>query len=80
MVDDPENCTKQTLEFLGLPWHNDVLKHHLLHEGESIGETQNARAIDKSSLEKWRKGLDDEDLKTVSKICQPLAEQLSYEL
>lgn len=36
-----ETVIREILEFLDLPWHEDVLRHHQLHQGVSTGLTDN---------------------------------------
>ncbi len=64
-----EAVIRDTLDFLALPWHENVLRHHQLHRGVSTGLTENTRAIDERSLEKWRRVLSEGDLKIIEEIC-----------
>lgn len=79
LLADPGCEIRQLLDFLGLPWHDDVLRHHQLHHGLSVGNTVNDRPIDPGNVGKWRKSLNDSDLAILREICGPAA-SLGYEL
>ena len=78
LVQQPKPTITSLLEWLNLPWHEDVLRHHQLHQGRSIGDTDNQRAIDATGTEKWRKSLQSEDLAVIRQTCGDLAVQLGY--
>lgn len=80
LVHAPEAELRTLLGDLGLKWHDDVLRHHQLHHGWSVGHTDNTRAIDKGSLEKWREVLGPEALEIVRGVCGPRARELGYDL
>jgi hypothetical protein len=80
LVADPQGELKGHLAFCGLPWHPDVLRHHQLHHGTSIGDTDNTRAIDRRSVERWRKDLTPEQIARVAAVCGPAAALAGYEL
>ena len=71
LVTMPKEQIGILLDFLELPWSEEVLHHHRLHKGTSIGETDNSRSIDSRSLERWRKALSAEDLVIVAEVCGP---------
>lgn len=78
LVAEKEGELRSILDFLGLPWHDDVLQHHRLHEGTSTGLTENTRAIDEQSVEKWKKQLTAKELERIMAICGDLANQHGY--
>ena len=80
LVESPKQILEEIMQFLGLPFHDDLLRHHELHEGESIGNTDNKRAIDSSSKGKWKDALSDNDLDVVRELCGPLAKEFGYEI
>ncbi|MFQ5509651.1 MAG: sulfotransferase [Leptospirillia bacterium] len=80
LVTRPEEELRSIFKYLGLDWHDDVLRHHELHEGQSVGDTDSERAIDTTSMDKWKKQLEQPQLELIRKICGPLAKDLGYEL
>jgi hypothetical protein len=80
LVQNPKAQLRVILGTLGLKWHADVLRHHELHEGRSVGETDNTRAIDTASTEKWRAVLGPAQLEIVGAICGARAAELGYSL
>jgi len=81
LVAEPRAELEKVLAFLGLKWHDDVLRHHELHaEGRSVGLTDNTRAIDRASVDKWRDFLEPGQVAVVRTICGPRAEALGYRL
>ncbi len=75
LIQNPEQETRSLLQFLNVPWHENVLKHHTLHHGTSVGQTDNTRPIDSQNLEKWKGFLAEEDINTIEKICAPVAKE-----
>jgi len=80
LVREPEPQMRAILSDLGLKWHDDLLRHHQLHEGIAVGQTDKTRPIDTASLEKWREVLGPAQLEIVRAICGPRAEALGYPL
>lgn len=80
LILDPEATLRSLLGFLDLPWHDDLLRHHQLHEGIAIGETNRARPIDATSLGKWQKQLLPSDIELLRNLCDDLPEKLGYDL
>jgi hypothetical protein len=50
LVCSPGVILPKLFKDIGVEWHDDVLRHHELHNGYSIGNTLNSRSIDRSSL------------------------------
>jgi hypothetical protein len=80
LVRHPEPQLRAIVAHLGLAWHDDVLRHQELHEGVSVGRTDNTRAIDTASTDKWRQVLGPEQLDIVRAICGVRAAELGYSL
>ena len=79
LVKEPENTIREILDFVGLPWHANVLAHHLLHSGVSAGQTLNDRPIDSRNTGKWKSSFDPQSLNIIKTLCFPVAEQYGYE-
>jgi len=73
LIQDPETEIHAILQFLNIPWHENVMKHHLLHSDISIGKTESSRPIDAKNLEKWKAFLSEDDVKTIEQICADAA-------
>lgn len=61
-VTRPMSCLKILCNFIEVPYHEDMLKHHQKEHdetpgGKGGGDTDIKRAVDKSSLYKWKKVL-----------------------
>jgi hypothetical protein len=78
IVSDPRQQIETVLEYLGLPWHEDVLRHHELHSGMVTGETDSGRAIDAHNTGKWQESLSDMEVATINEITSSLAIRLGY--
>lgn len=80
LLRNPESSIRGILDFIGLPWHENVLKHHQLHSGVSVGNTVNTRPIDASNTRKWLTVLDAQSLAIISALCAEIAAQHDYQL
>jgi hypothetical protein len=80
LISIPEKAIREILEFVGLGWHENVLKHHLYHSGISVGGTDNTRPIDSSNTGKWKTVLTPTALSTVKELCSRVASKFGYEL
>ncbi len=80
LVHDPQGQLRAILEYLGLDWHDDVLRHHVLHLGVSVGQTDNTRAIDTRSTDKWQRTLGADELALIRRICGVRASAFGYAL
>jgi len=69
---------RQILDFIGVDWNDDVLRHHEMHEGKSIGETSNKRPIDSSSIGQGVKNFSQGDIDIIEKVCRKTAEKWGY--
>jgi len=79
LVRNPKHEVRNILTFIGLPWNEQVLEHHLLHAGISVGNTDNTRSIDSNSIEKWISQLTKDDLAIISQYCMSIAKIMGYE-
>jgi len=79
LVSNPESNIKNILSYLGLPWHDSVLKHHKVHSGTSVGGTVNDRRIDTSSIGKWKGKLSENELAIIGSLCARIAEKYDYD-
>lgn len=80
LVTDPKAEIAEVLDFLGLPWHEDVLRHHELHSGVYAGHTRGDKPIDPSNAGKWKGELSAEDLELIWAICGERAEKFGYHM
>jgi hypothetical protein len=60
---------EEVLGFLGLPWHEDVLRHHELHSGQWAGATMGDRPVDASNAGKWKAELSAEEVDIIEGYC-----------
>ena len=78
LVASPGQSLLEIFQYIGLDWHDGILKHHELHNGVSIGNTDNTRPIDQQSIGKGRRDLSKEELELVVRICAATAMQWGY--
>lgn len=71
LVQDPAKQTKRICKFIGLEWHEDMLRHHKLKHGEvtleglTIGNTESRRSIDAESVCAWEQMLSKEEQQAI---------------
>jgi hypothetical protein len=80
LISRPRKQIGKILSFAELPWHENVLKHHICHSGKLSGDTDASRPIDSSNTGKWRTVLSSGDLTTVRELCSSAAGRLGYDL
>lgn len=80
LVTNPGACLADLLAHLGVDWNDGVLEHHSLHEGTSIGETSNVRAIDQNSLGRGKMNLSSDEQALIRQVCHPAASRWDYTL
>jgi len=80
LISTPRETIKAVLDFMGLDWHDDVLRHHRLHSGMSIGNTDNAAPINHSNMRKWEKGLSAAQISIISALCTETAKKFKYNI
>ena len=78
LVTHPRERIAEMLDYIGIDWNEEVMQHHSLHKGVSIGNTSNSRAIDQDSLGKGAKNLTHEEQESIKAICRPIAQQWDY--
>ncbi len=78
LIRNPEQEIHAILRFLNVPWHENVLKHHTLHSGVSVGQTDNTRPIDAQNFEKWKAFLSEDDVRMIAQICAGTAKELYH--
>jgi hypothetical protein len=79
LVSYPRQEVSAILEYLNLPWHEDVLCHNLLHQGVLVGQTNASRPIDTASIGKWKQIFSERELDIVDEITGGLAKSFGYE-
>jgi hypothetical protein len=80
LTGNPMSEVRQIAAFLGLPWSERLLQHHQFHQGKSVGNTDNTRAIDVRSIGRWKAQLTSEDIALLGVICGPRADAFGYRL
>jgi hypothetical protein len=78
LVTESETNIEKLLEYIGVDWDEDVLRHHELHKGTSIGNTDNERPIDSKGVDAGLKNLSDEEVDLVLDMCGRTAEKCGY--
>jgi len=78
LVTNPKDRIAETLDYIGIEWSDEVLMHHRLHKGMSIGNTSNTRAIDKNSLGAGKKNLSREEQELIKSVCENTAQTWNY--
>ena len=78
LIEAPNVELQKLFSFLNIPWHDDLLSHHKLHSGLSIGNTDNTRAIDSSNRGKWEKVLNAHDISIINKVCLKTARKFDF--
>jgi protein-tyrosine sulfotransferase len=76
----PGPTLRGVTDFLGLPWHDDLLRHHDRHAGTAIGDTDRSRPIDPKGVGKWREALTGTDLHLLRSVCGETAAEYGYDL
>lgn len=72
LVTNPKHTILRMLDYIQIGWRDEVMMHHLLHKGLSIGNTDNSRAIDQNSLGEGEKNLSQDEQKLIKEICSSL--------
>lgn len=80
LIADPKPMLEKILSFLKLPWHDNVLMHHELHNGMSVGDTVNNKPIDASNTGKWKQALSNDEVVVIESICAGVAQKFGYRL
>lgn len=80
LATDPEQTLYYLTEKLNINFHNNLLKHHELHKGYSIGNTQNFTAINCNSIGKWKGFLSTTSISIINSMCSDTAAKYGYKL
>jgi hypothetical protein len=78
-VTNPKEQISQILDYIGVEWREEVLIHHRLHEGTSIGNTSNTRGIDQNSLGEGEIHLTQEEQDLIKSICGDTARRWNFD-
>lgn len=78
LVAQPEPVVRDLLDYLGVAWHDDVLRHHELHRGVSIGDTSNERRIDNRSVGQGNDHFSADELEVIDAVCGPTMQGWGY--
>jgi protein-tyrosine sulfotransferase len=78
LVSSPKPVLAKLFDFIGIGWHDNLLKHHELHSGYSIGNTLNSRAIDQSSLFYSDGFFNDSELSLISELTESKRRTFHY--
>ncbi|RNC85656.1 MAG: hypothetical protein ED557_02475 [Balneola sp.] len=79
LIRKPKEELSNLLNRLNLKWHSDMLNHHKLHTGISIGKTDNTKPIDSSNAGKWKAFLTPNEITIAEKICATIAYSFGYQ-
>lgn len=84
LVRYPRRAIGQVLDFLRIPWHDDVLRHHIFCHDQAdpqtrltLGDTRADRPIDATSLDKWQSVLRPEHLAGILHVAQEMNDRLN---
>ncbi len=80
LVVNPKGSLIKIMADTGVAWSDDVLRHHEIHTGTSVGGTSNARSIDTASLNKWRNTIGKPMHDVIEKNCSSTAEKFDYDI
>jgi len=80
LIKNPRKEITSILSYLNLEWDENVLQHHLIHSGYSIGNTQNDRPIDKNNNGKWVEVLGKEEHEIIEEVCSEVASYFGYDI
>lgn len=69
LVRQSQSTLTEILDYLNIEWSDDVLRHHELHAGLSVGNTNNQRAIDSSSIGKHTDKLNNTERDIILSFC-----------
>lgn len=78
LATNPAERIAELPAYLGAAWSDEVLMHHRLHSGTSIGETANARAIDRRNPGTGKNSLSAEERELVATICGETVAEWNY--
>lgn len=84
MVSEPQTYLKDMVDFIGLPFHENVLDANAYKDGAGKQWKQNSSyqsgtGINTSSMEKWRKVLTQDEIDIVEGLCQHEMKAMDYD-
>jgi len=65
------------LEYLNLPWHDNMLHHNLLHKGILVGKTDASRPICTKSIGRWKGVFSMDELRLIDALTADLAKRFT---
>ena len=69
LVTSPKHTIKSILDYIGVNWSDDVLRHHEKHDGYSIGNTLNTRSIDNQGVGQGIQNFTQEEVEQIKTMC-----------
>lgn len=75
---NPEPVLKSICEKAGVEYHDDMLRHHELHQGVSIGKTINNRAIDRSNIFLGGNYFNSNEISLIDNLSSKMAKNFYY--
>ena len=78
LVHSPREVLTSCCEFLELDWEENLLNHHKLHSGKSIGDTRNDRAIDSQGVFSAISFFNIQELNLIDSITKKISEKFDY--
>src|SRR3954447_26591685 len=82
LVQQPEQVMRELLEWLGEPWSDDVLNHHIVQSkrvhDRIEGLTRTDDPIDPTRIARWTEGLNSDDRRVIRRRLAPIGEFFGY--
>ena len=79
LVTDPSGELHRVLSFIGEPWDDGVLRHHVDSAGaDEDGDSRELQAVDSTSIGRWGRDLSQSDLSAVLEVAGSLLRELGY--
>jgi hypothetical protein len=79
LVSNPQDSLSKLLAYIGADWNDDILRHHRLHNGMSIGNTSNTRPIDQNSVGRGIENLTQDERELIMSMCGKTAKGWGYD-
>lgn len=86
LVENPKNTIQKIIDFLDVDWNDNLLNHHMLKhdytdkKGITVGNTNTKSPIFKTSVKKFSKKLNDQELDNILSISGDLMTDLGYKI
>ena len=78
LVTAPRDIIADALDYIGIRWDDNVLRHHELHQGRSIGLTSNTRKIDNRSVAQGKSNFNADEIALIQSVCGDTADKWHY--